>query len=168
MQGSWVRSLVGELRSHGYVVWQKKKISFISKTKHGLRDSGLGFGEREAVWRHRAQWVWFPLLWCPLFMPKSELEACFLLERVSGPASAPWLDQQVWFDLGLLTNHLLLPTLNPSMPPKVLLQADQPKSLSRLASVPSGVWRTGVLIELWLHFWKVEKLLFLRTICGCL
>ena len=46
MQGSWVQSLVGELRTHRLcgVAKKKKKISFISKTNHDFRDSGFGFG----------------------------------------------------------------------------------------------------------------------------
>ena len=78
-------------------VWcgKKKKISFISKTKHGLRDSGLGFGGKRSGLEAQSSVSMVPTPLMPLVMLKSELEACFLLERVSGPASAPWLDQQV-------------------------------------------------------------------------
>ena len=74
---------------------KKKKISFISKTKHGLRDSGLGFGGKRSGLEAQSSVSMVPTPLMPLVMLKSELEACFLLERVSGPASAPWLDQQV-------------------------------------------------------------------------
>lgn len=108
-----------------------KKISFISKTKHGLRDSGLGVGEKRRGLELQSAvsmvLTSFDALW---LCTKPELGACFLLEPVSGPASAPWLDWQVWFALGLRTNHLLLPTPTPSLPAKGLLQADQSESLS--------------------------------------
>ena len=57
MQGSWVQSLVGELRTHRLcgVAKKKKKLVLLAKLTMTLEIVDLGLEEREGVWRQRAQ-----------------------------------------------------------------------------------------------------------------
>ena len=59
MQGSWVQSLVGELRTHRLCgvakKKKKKKLVLLAKLTMTLEIVDLGLEEREGVWRQRAQ-----------------------------------------------------------------------------------------------------------------